>query len=171
MDTWTYVRIKAEKNAAMERVEVRLSWQRPVCLQRRSAAASGRSRCCPFASTTCSRAPHRWPPPYEQQKQHKDEEWREKIDNWRERTASSPRTLPWSEPYLMNLMPPAPVEMLPPIWQLPLAPRSRGTIRDSFAALSCSCSSTHPASASITPVRGLRDITLLRSDRESITSS
>ena len=109
--------------------------------------------------------------------QHLANKWRELLERSGQklgnsgRTASSPRTLPCSEPYLMNRMPPAPVETFPPIWQLPFAPRSRGTIRDSFAALSWSCSRTQPASATITPVSGLREITLLRRDNERITSS
>lgn len=39
-----------------------------------------------------------------------------------------PRTLPWSEPYRIRRKPPALVETFPPIWQLPLAPKSSGII-------------------------------------------
>lgn len=55
-------------------------------------------------------------------------------------TASTPRTEPWRDPYLIRRSPPALVLTFPPIWQLPLAPRSRGMMKPSFDSPSSSCS-------------------------------
>jgi len=59
-------------------------------------------------------------------------------------TASRPSMLPWSDPYLKSLIPPAFVDTFPPIWQLPLAPRSSGIMKPSFDTSSSSCWRTQP---------------------------
>mmetsp|Transcript_4422 Transcript_4422/g.15514 ORF Transcript_4422/g.15514 Transcript_4422/m.15514 type:complete len:242 (-) Transcript_4422:24-749(-) len=74
------------------------------------------------------------------------------------KTTSRPRTEPWSEPYLRYRMPPALVEMLPPMWQLPLAPRSRGIIRPSLARVSSKCCRMQPAWQTMTPASGSIDL-------------
>lgn len=43
-------------------------------------------------------------------------------------TTFRPTQFACMEPYLMNLIPPAFVARLPPIWHDPLAPKSRGTM-------------------------------------------
>lgn len=50
------------------------------------------------------------------------------LKNWMQHADFSPSTLPWSEPYRRSRSPPALVETFPPIWQLPLAPKSSGII-------------------------------------------
>ena len=60
-------------------------------------------------------------------------------------TASTPRTLPCRDPYLSSLTPPALVARLPPMWQLPFAPRSRGMVKPCWATWSSNVASTHPA--------------------------
>lgn len=60
-------------------------------------------------------------------------------------TTSRPSTVPRREPYLRSRKPPALVATFPPMWQLPLAPRSSGMINPCSSTYSLSLSSTQPA--------------------------
>ena len=64
---------------------------------------------------------------------------------------SRPSTLARRLPCRRKRSPPALVAMLPPIWQLPLAPRSKGMQNPRSPAYSSSASSTQPLSATTTP--------------------
>mmetsp|Transcript_5112 Transcript_5112/g.23015 ORF Transcript_5112/g.23015 Transcript_5112/m.23015 type:complete len:200 (-) Transcript_5112:103-702(-) len=75
-------------------------------------------------------------------------------------TTSSLRTLPCRDPCLSSRSPPALVLTLPPIWHLPLAPRSSGTVMP-WTLSSCSrASRTHPASHTTVPAAGSTASTL-----------
>src|SRR5215831_9463314 len=65
-------------------------------------------------------------------------------------------------------MPPALVDRLPPIWQLPSAPRLSGNSRSTSAAASCSCARMHPASTVIVKLTG--SIARIRFMRPSATT-
>ena len=68
-------------------------------------------------------------------------------------------------------MPPALVERLPPIWQLPSAARLRGKRRPTSRAAACTSASTQPASTVMVWSTGSRSRTRFMRDRERTTSS
>lgn len=67
------------------------------------------------------------------------------TQQWLQLTTSRPRTVPRREPYLRNRRPPALVAKLPPMWQLPFAPRSRGMMKSRSSTYRFSSSKMHPA--------------------------
>lgn len=67
------------------------------------------------------------------------------TQQWLRLTTSRPRTVPRREPYLRNRRPPALVARLPPMWQLPFAPRSRGMMKPRSSTYRFSSSKMHPA--------------------------
>ena len=62
------------------------------------------------------------------------------------RTASIPSTRSRVFPYRSTCTPPALVDRLPPIWQLPSDASDNGKSRSMFAAASCTAASVQPAS-------------------------
>src|SRR5471032_3355061 len=73
-------------------------------------------------------------------------------------------------PYLMTRFPPALVARLPPIVQLPRAPRSRGNIMPAASAASCTRCSTAPACTVIVPETVSTSLIALIRSRLSTTS-
>mmetsp|Transcript_60322 Transcript_60322/g.142121 ORF Transcript_60322/g.142121 Transcript_60322/m.142121 type:complete len:214 (+) Transcript_60322:842-1483(+) len=87
------------------------------------------------------------------------------------RTASTPSTVPCSDPYRTSLSPPAFVATLPPIWQLPFAPRSSGTMKPFSARCESKLWRMHPAPQTTTASCALNDSISLRRLVDSTISS